>query len=206
MLRCANIKEGDYVVDPFCGSGTILLEAMEMYRNTLRCFGMDISKKTIEGARKNAAAENCGTNCSFVCGDARTLRRHIADDESVDAVVSNLPWGVMTGHRMDSNDLQTMYEVFLRTIWYTMKDRARVVMFVLRGLQMTRILRKLGGRYRILSANVVRTTNNLPSIIVAEKLAVDELHRSIKGQLTHLHQYVNINREIYETIHTENVE
>lgn len=205
MVRCANIGPGNVVVDPFCGSGTVLLEALEMYGNNLHCVGMDISRRAVEGARKNAAAENNDSRCRFVCSDARSLRRHL-DDCSVDAVVSNLPWGVMTGHRIDSNQLQTMYEIFLRTIWYTLKDRGRVVMFVLRGLQMTRILRKLGGRYRILSVNVVRTSNNLPSIIVAEKLAIDELHCSIKGQLTHLHQYVTIDREIYDTIHAENIE
>jgi hypothetical protein len=39
-------------------------------------------------------------------------------------------------------------------------------MLVLPGLQLTRIIRKLSGRYRLLSANVVRTTNNLPSLLL----------------------------------------
>ena len=53
----------------------------------------------------------------------------------------------MTGHK-NVSDLQSMYEVFLRTAWYILKDKARVVMLVLRGLQLTRIIRKLSGRYR----------------------------------------------------------
>ena len=55
--------------------------------------------------------------------------------------------GVMTGHK-NVSDLQSMYEVFLRTAWYILKDKARIVMLVLRGLQLTRIIRKLSGRYR----------------------------------------------------------
>lgn len=55
--------------------------------------------------------------------------------------------GVMTGHK-NVSDLQSMYEVFLRTAWYVLKDKARIVMLVLRGLQLTRIIRKLSGRYR----------------------------------------------------------
>ncbi len=55
--------------------------------------------------------------------------------------------GVMTGHK-NVSDLQSMYEVFLRTAWYILKDKARIVMLVLRGLQVTRIIRKLSGRYR----------------------------------------------------------
>jgi hypothetical protein len=55
--------------------------------------------------------------------------------------------GVMTGHK-NVSDLQSMYEVFLRTALYILKDKARIVMLVLRGLQLTRIIRKLSGRYR----------------------------------------------------------
>jgi len=127
------------------------------------------------------------------------------EDESVDAIVTNLPWGVMTGQK-NVSDLQTMYEVFLRTSWYVLKDGARVVMLVLRGLQLTRIIRKLSGRYRLLSVNVVRTTNNLPCIIVIEKLARDELRESFKGQLAYLSKYVNFSPEIYEAIHMETID
>lgn len=111
----------------------------------------------------------------------------------------------MTGHK-NVTDLQTMYEIFLRTAWYVLKDKARIVVFVLRGLQFTRIVRKLSGRYRLLNVNVVRTANNLPSIVVIEKLAVDDLRESVKGQLAHLNKYVNVSPEIYEAIHMENID
>ena len=58
-------------------------------------------------------------------------------------------------------DLQAIYEIVLRTAWYCLKPGGRFVMLVLRGLQMMRILRKLSGRYRLLSIDVVRTTNNM---------------------------------------------
>jgi 23S rRNA G2445 N2-methylase RlmL len=206
MIRCANVKKGDFVVDPFCGGGTILFEAMAMFNRQLKCFGSDVSKRCVEGARANAASMAYPTGaCTFECCDARNIRRYLADN-SVDAMVSNLPWGVMTGKRMDGSELQTMYEIFLRSVWYTLKDKARLVVLVLRGLQITRILRKLGGRYRILSANVVRTTNNLPCIIVVEKLAVDDLNASIKGQLASLGRFVNFSPEIYHAIHEERLD
>ena len=205
MVRCAAVKHGDLVVDPFCGSGTLLLEALEMYGKSIKCKGMDVSKRSADGARENALAEGYGIDvCEFVCSDARGLRRHL-QDESVDAIVTNLPWGVMTGHK-NASDLHTMYEVFLRTSWYALKDNARIVMLVLRGLQLTRIIRKLGGRFRLLSVNVVRTTNNLPCIIVVEKLARDELRESVKGQLAHMSKYVNFSPEIYEAIHMETID
>ena len=164
-----------------------------------------ISRRSVEGAKENSKAEGYSPEtCSFICADARGLRRHL-EDSSIDAIVTNLPWGVMTGHK-NVKDLQTLYEIFLRTSWYVLKPGARIVMFVLRGLQLTRLVRKLGGRYRLLSVNVVRTANNLPCIVVIEKLAVDELHESVKGQLAHLNKYVSVSREIYEAIHMETID
>lgn len=209
MIRLANLKEGNTVLDPFCGSGTLLLEALDMYNGKLKnCLGMDVSRRSADGARANAVAEGyTGTNTvRFLCSDARSLRRHVNADGSVDAVVSNLPWGIMTGQNQSVSSLQTLYEVFLRNAWYVLRDGGRVVMLVLRGLQVMRIVRKLSGRFKLLHANVVRTTNNLPCIVVVEKLPVDEIRESIKGQLAHLNQYVNVSPEIYKCIHTEDVD
>ncbi|KAL7552741.1 hypothetical protein ACHAWF_017376 [Thalassiosira exigua] len=171
----------DIRTQPFCGSGTILLEALDCY-DKIKCVGMDVSRRSAEGARENARAEGAEDRATFVCCDARNFRKHL-EEESVDAIVTNLPWGIMTGHK-NVSDLQSMYEVFLRTAWYVLKDGARVVMLVLRGLQLTRIVRKLSGRYRLLSVNCVRTTNNLPSIVVVEKLAVDEVRSAVKRRVT----------------------
>jgi tRNA (guanine6-N2)-methyltransferase len=202
MVRCANVVPGAFVVDPFCGSGTLLLEALDTYHNSIKCMGIDVSKRSTDGARENALAEGYGSDvCEFIPSDARGLRR-ILQDNSVDAIITNLPWGVMTGHK-NKSELQTMYEVFLRTSWYVLKDRARVVMLVLRGLQLTRLIRKLAGRYRLLRVRVVRTANNLPCIIVVEKLPVDEVRESVKGQLSYLSQYVSFSPEVYEAIHHE---
>ena len=79
-------------------------------------------------------------------------------------------------------------------------------MLVLRGLQVTRIVRKLSGRYRLLTVNVVRTTNNLPCLIVIEKLAVDEIRDCVKSQLAHLERFVNVSPEMYQAIHLETID
>ncbi|VEU39051.1 unnamed protein product [Pseudo-nitzschia multistriata] len=209
MVRLANLRDGDTLLDPFCGSGTLLLEALEMHKGTLRnCLGMDVSRRSAVGARANARAEGYASDqtCRFVCSDARSLRRHVDADGSVDAVVTNLPWGIMTGQNQSVSSLQTLYEVFLRNAWYVLRPGGRVVMLVLRGLQVMRIVRKLSGRFRLLHANVVRTTNNLPCIVVVEKLPTDEVRESIKGQLAHLNNFVSVSPEIYRSIHTEDVD
>ena len=70
---------------------------------------------------------------------------------------------------------------------------------------MMRILRRLGGRYRMLTGGfqVVRTTNNLPCICVVEKLAEDRQHDALKRQLYHYSQFVNVSAEMYRAIHME---
>lgn len=79
-------------------------------------------------------------------------------------------------------------------------------MLVLRGLQMIRILRKLGGRYKILSVSIVRTTNNLPSLIVIEKIGQDTLVDSVKNQLGYMSQFVNFSKEMYSAINNETID
>jgi 23S rRNA G2445 N2-methylase RlmL/alkylated DNA repair dioxygenase AlkB len=209
MIRLANLRKGNTILDPFCGSGTLLLEALEMYQGSLKnCLGMDVSRRSANGARENAIAEGYSGKgiVRFVCSDARSLRRHVDADGTVDAVVTNLPWGIMTGQNQSVSSLQTLYEVFLRNAWYVLRDGGRVVMLVLRGLQVMRIVRKLSGRFKLVHVNVVRTTNNLPCIVVVEKIPDDEIRDSIKGQLAHLNQYVNVSPEIYRCIHTEDVD
>lgn len=206
MLRLANIQKGNLIVDPFCGSGTVLLEALEITDKSVRCIGMDVSRRCAEGSQENATAEGYSPEtCVFHACDARGIRKHVADG-SVDAIVTNLPWGVRTGHKQGVADLQQTYEAFLRSAWYTLKPKGRIVMLVLRGLQMIRILRKLGGRYRILSIMIVRTTNNLPSIIVVEKLEKDVLRDLLKRQLAKLSPFVNVSAEMYHAITYEDID
>ncbi len=51
MINLAKIKFGDYLLDPFCGSGTIISEALLMgYHNLI---GSDLSPQAIEATKKN---------------------------------------------------------------------------------------------------------------------------------------------------------
>ena len=61
---------------------------------------------------------------------------------------------------------------------------------------MMRILRKLSGRYKLLSIQVVRTTNNMPCVVVVEKLEHDLVHETLKHQLYDMSQYVNISQTL----------
>merc|ERR1712226_406261 len=57
MLRAAGVKAGDTVLDPFCGSGTVLLEAAAWLQGNLTGIGLDMNRKAANGANANASEE-----------------------------------------------------------------------------------------------------------------------------------------------------
>jgi Putative RNA methylase family UPF0020 len=79
MVRLAG-RAGGVLYDPFCGSGTIMLEAAAAGWEVA---GSDIDPDAVETARRNGAG-------AVSVADARRLP---TDDASVAAVASNLPFG-----------------------------------------------------------------------------------------------------------------
>jgi tRNA G10 N-methylase Trm11 len=70
------------VLDPFCGTGSILLEAQAL---GLQTHGVDISSKMVQIARGNLA--HFGYPGTVELGDARQCR------QKADAIVTDLPYG-----------------------------------------------------------------------------------------------------------------
>lgn len=85
LLRLAEIASGARILDPCCGAGTILIEA-KSYDVTV--LGGDIDPQAIAAARLNATQANA--TVLLQRWDARALP---LSDQSVDCVISNLPWG-----------------------------------------------------------------------------------------------------------------
>ncbi len=85
LLRLARVQAGETVLDPCCGAGTILIEAALMGAQTQ---GGDVDPAALEAAQVNSRA--AAVTLDVQPWDARRLP---LEDGSVDAVVSNLPWG-----------------------------------------------------------------------------------------------------------------
>jgi precorrin-6B methylase 2 len=87
LLNLAGLKPGQTVLDPFCGSGTILIEA---YGKSIRCLGLDSSSSRVQEARENLRWSTGGivdTRYDVRKGDARDLTRMLKGSK-VDAVVT----------------------------------------------------------------------------------------------------------------------
>ncbi|MEO0141436.1 MAG: DNA methyltransferase [candidate division WOR-3 bacterium] len=112
--------EGEMVVDPFAGGGTV---AVECARRGRRSVNIDINPYALEVARKKLSALSCDMfqDPSFldkqilVLADARTLPLR---DEVADAVVTDIPYADMIKYSDLPDDLSNIedYEEFLKEL------------------------------------------------------------------------------------------
>ncbi len=90
LINLASVSKGDLLLDPFCGTGTILAEAMLQGVN---CIGIDKNPSRISGARRNLdwTSKEYGSrrlgSYSLEVGDADNLGI-ILKGKNVDAVVT----------------------------------------------------------------------------------------------------------------------
>jgi len=88
MARClvnlARVKPRQTLLDPFCGSGTILIQAGLM---RLKTIGVDADPRMVVGAAVNM--NHFGIDCDLIESDAREYEPR----KKVDAIVTDLPYG-----------------------------------------------------------------------------------------------------------------
>ena len=88
MINLAGLKEGDTVCDPFCGTGTTLLEAESM---GMRGIGLDFDERMVEITKKNL--EKNGYKSRVIHSDFQEIR-NISDE--FDGIVTDFPYGKNT--------------------------------------------------------------------------------------------------------------
>ena len=87
LVNLAGLRPGQTLLDPFCGAGTILIEA---YRKSLRCLGVDSRASRVQEARENLRWSIGGVDArgyDIRKGDARDLPRMLRGTK-VDAIVT----------------------------------------------------------------------------------------------------------------------
>ena len=116
MLRISGAKDGDTILDPMCGGGTIAVEAALLFPGS-EVICLDKNPYHIDGARLNARAARVESRIRFIVGDARELDK-ILGEASVDIVVSNPPYGIRLG---DPGGIRRLYRDFLPSLARTLK-------------------------------------------------------------------------------------
>jgi tRNA (guanine10-N2)-dimethyltransferase len=94
LVNISQAKEGDLLLDPFSGTGGILVEACLV---GIRCIGIDVQKKLVRGAKVNLE----GLDCTLIAGDARRLP---FQECSVDNAVLDIPYGRSALIRAESKE------------------------------------------------------------------------------------------------------
>ena len=146
VVNLCEIRTDDLVLDPFCGTGGILLEA-GMIR--ARVLGIDVQESMIRGADMNLRSH--GFKYQLASGDACNLP---LKDGSIDAVVTDPPYGRSAVVMAES--VESLYKNALLEIYRVMKVGGRAVVisdfelpwadeigFVVTGLYKNRVHRSL---------------------------------------------------------------
>jgi SAM-dependent methyltransferase len=154
VVRLAKIRPGHRVLDPFCGSGTLLLAARRQAAD-IELLGSDHVAASVEVARRNLA----GTEVRLSTAPAEELQ---LSDRSVDRVVANLPFGKRVGSHRDNLRL---YPQALAEIARVLTDDGRSVLLT----EDKRLLRDAVARTRglkIVRERVLRFNGATPTAFV----------------------------------------
>ena len=128
LLRLAHLDAPpDVLLDPFCGSGTLLLEAADRWPG-VRGYGNDWNEGAVAGARKNIERADRSDRLSVREGDAWHLAETF-DDVTADLIVTNPPFGVRMASSMD---FFPFYRRVLGQMAEVLRPAGKAVMLVLR--------------------------------------------------------------------------
>ncbi len=108
MLLLAGARDGDTILDPMCGGGTVAIEAALLFESS-RIYCVELNRRHAAGARLNAESARVSSRVEVYWGDARSLEDLLGKD-SVDRIVSNPPYGIRLG---DPVDVRQLYKEFM---------------------------------------------------------------------------------------------
>ena len=136
LLNLAGARPGDTVLDPFCGTGTLLMEAAML---GMKCIGVDIDGDQVQGARSNLKwlAKDMGEKLDYdiVKGDSRELTSIVK--KQVDAVAFEPVLGpiykkfpLREEAEKTIKELTTLYRQVLTEISSILRPDGRVAMTI----------------------------------------------------------------------------
>ncbi len=153
LINMSGVKSGDRMLDPFCGTGGVLLEAASM---GILPIASDISEAMVEGCRSNLAHYGYELHDSAVC-DIGDIPDHFGH---LKAVVTDPPYGRSTSTR--GEELEHIYRRALEASFDVLADNGVLgitlpyALDVIKGYQeryrfSQRVHRSLTRHYHVLS-------------------------------------------------------
>ncbi len=166
MLRLAHFSEPPRaVIDPFCGSGTVLLEAASLWPDA-QIVGLDKVDECVEGATANVSTAGFSDRIEVRQADARDLGE-LYEAASFDAVICNPPFGVRLGQK---TDFEHLYRRFLHGVEHVLAPGGRAVFLGgKRRHHVAHIISRIPG-LRIVHVRVIETGGVYPAVYVLERI------------------------------------
>ena len=120
LVNVSMTRPGDLVLDPFCGTGGILIEAALMGR---RIVGSDISLSMVMGARLNLKY--------FGYSDAKIIRSSVSEldlDEKAAAIITDMPYG--RNSSLHGDNIDQLYHESFAAFHNLLADKAHCALIV----------------------------------------------------------------------------
>jgi tRNA (guanine10-N2)-dimethyltransferase len=156
IVNLSQAKKQHTFLDPFCGTGGILIEAALIGANIV---GSDIEQKMIEGSKKNLEFYHI-KNYQLYCSDIEDIGRYA---HSVDAIATDFPYARSTTTK--GEQLQRLYNRAFETIAQVLKKHKYAVI----GLSDEGI-RSIGEQYlSIIATYPVKSHRSLTRYFVVYK-------------------------------------
>lgn len=121
LVNISRISPGEWLLDPFCGTGGIILESEMIGVNAV---GNDVDRLMVAGTRKNVPGSN------IIRADSTILPYR---DDSFDAVVTDLPYGQSV--IIIADNLEHLYTDALTEIRRVLKPGKRAVIVTHRDIR-----------------------------------------------------------------------
>ncbi|MHA1947719.1 MAG: DNA methyltransferase [Candidatus Hodarchaeales archaeon] len=123
LLNLASIKAGEWLLDPFCGTGGGLIEAGHLGYKSV---GVELDRRIIWGARKNLKSDSIASvSAHLIRGDAK----HLGFKKGViSAIVTDPPYG--TAASTKGYNLADLLLEFFRQVRIILDSGSRIVIAV----------------------------------------------------------------------------
>ena len=153
-------RETGTLLDPCCGSGTILMEAASIHSG-VRLYGSDIDPKCAAGAQKNLTNLSSADPGSRIYeGDARNLGA-LFSAGSIRYLVTNPPFGIRTGKQLN---FYWFYHELLKGAARVLGPQGKIALLVGRKRGIFNRAVDDEGNFRITHVRVVDTSGLFPAL------------------------------------------
>lgn len=125
LARLVDTGPGAQVLDPTCGSATLLVERAQLDDTSL-LHGFDVSPTAVAAAQENLAAAGLAARIAIERSDAR----HKTSWQPATEVLCNLPFGLRTGRtELDERGLEILYTAVWEQLDAFLSEAGQAVLY-----------------------------------------------------------------------------